>query len=346
LQKNFLYLRGCRTRGPARLRILAGAALAVILCAAAVWADQKPCLQGTFLQLTEAQGHWQSAEWGRLFGYFKALRLSRLIIQWTVYDDLAFFPMKGLRQVSTPPLPAILQLADAAGLKVWVGLAYDSGFWEKIKRDPKLVEIYLRRLRRQAEAIAGQLAPQLQNHPSFGGWYLTTEVDDVNWQEDRAREVLFAFLRDLSAYLHRLTPGARVAISGFSNARTDPKTFGRFWRALLGAASIDAVFFQDGIGTGKLGLEELPLYLGSLRQAVQAQARELQVVVELFRQVSERPFRAQPASWQSVAGQLEIAARFATNGILAFSVPEYMTPLGGAEADRLYNSYLGFLRSR
>ena len=91
-------------------------------------------------------------------------------------------------------------------------------------------------------------------------------------------------------------------------------------------------------------MDELTLYLGALRQAVQTQSRELQVVVELFRQVSERPFRAQPASWDLVLRQLEVAARFATDGILAFSVPEYMTPLGGPEADKLFKAYLQYIK--
>lgn len=305
-----------------------------------------PRLQGTFLQLTEAHGSWQPSQWTRLFQYFKELGLSQLVIQWTVYDDLAFFPTADYRQVPHPPLPAILQLADAAGLQVWVGLAHDPGFWEKICRDPELVEVYLRRMRLRDQAIAEHLAPQLQGHKCFRGWYITEEVDDVNWREAPAREVLFAFLRDLSAFLHRLTPEARVAISGFANARIDPKTFGRFWQDLLGTAAIDAVLFQDGIGTGKLHLDELPLYLESLRRATQAQSRELQVVVELFRQVSERPFRARPASWDLVARQLEIAARFASGGLLAFSVPEYLTPLGGPEADKLFQAYLRYARSR
>ena len=328
--------------------MLVATVLTILLCTHAVAGDQRPAsaarLQGTFLQLTAAHGDWQPADWTKLFGYFKELRLTQLVIQWTVYDDLAFFPAPEYQQVAQPPLPTIMQLADAAGLKVWVGLAHYPGFWEKIRRDPKLVEIYLRRVRLRDEAIAGRLAPQLRNHPSFRGWYIPEEVDDVNWQEAPAQEVLFAFLRDLTAFLHKLTPGATVAVSGFANGRTDPKTFGRFWQSLLGVSAIDTVFFQDGIGAGKLKLDELTLYLGALRQAVQTQSRELQVVVELFHQVSERPFRAQPASWELVLRQLEVAARFGTGGILAFSVPEYMTPLGGPEADKLFKAYLHYTK--
>jgi hypothetical protein len=329
--------------------ILGGIALACLLFSTVAVAADKAAppearLRGTFLQLTEAQGGWKEADWAKLFGYFKELQLSQLIIQWTVYDDLAFFQGENLRQVANPPLATILNLADAAGMQVIVGLTHDSGFWEKINRDPELVGVFLRRQRLRDETLVSQLLPQLQGHSSFRGWYIPEEVDDINWQDAPARQVLFAYLRDLSAYLHKAAPGSRVAISGFTNGRIDPKALGRFWQNMLAETSIDDVLFQDGVGAGKLLPEEVPVYLEALRQAVQSQARKLQVVVELFRQVSERPFRAQPASWDRVARQLEIAARYATGGIVAFSVPEYLTPMRGPEADKLFKSYLNYIR--
>lgn len=330
---------------------LAGVTLALLIFPAAATSGKEPSgtgprLQGTFLQLTAAQGDWQPDDWARLFGYFRQLHLSQLVIQWTVYDDLSFSPAPDLRQVPHPPLAAIFQQADEAGLQVWLGLAHDSGYWEKIRRDPALVAVYLRRLRRRDEALAGRLAAQFGNHRFFRGWYITEEVDDVNWQEAPAQEVLFAYLRDLSKFLHELTPGAGVAISGFANGRTDPRAFADFWRNLLAAANIDVVFFQDGVGAGKLSLAEVAPYLAALRQAVQSQSRTLQVVVELFHRISERPFRAQAASWDRVARQLEIASRYSTGGILAFSVPDYLTPLAGPEADRLFEAYWQFIKSK
>jgi hypothetical protein len=68
-------------------------------------------------------------------------------------------------------------------------------------------------------------------------------------------------------------------------------------------------------------------------------------VVELFQQTRTKPFRAQPASWERVAQQLKIAASYAPDGIMAFSVPEYMTPLGGPEADNLFKAYRHYEKS-
>jgi hypothetical protein len=338
-----------KARTAALVALLAATAVTLLLWTQTVAGEPHPGpaprLQGTFLQLTEAHGDWQPGDWARLFGYFKELGLSQLVIQWTVYGDLAFFPSSAYRQVPRPPLFTLLQMADAAGLKVWVGLTQDPAFWEKISREPHLVDVYLRRVRLLDEALARELAPQLQGHPCFRGWYLTEEIDDVNWREAPARTALFGFLRDLSTLLHQLTPGTRVAVSGFANGRTDPRTFARFWQALLGAAAIDVVFLQDSVGAGKLQLEELPPYLQAMRQATRAQSRDLQVVVELFRQLSEKPFRAQPASWEQVARQLELDAPYSPGGLLAFSVPEYMSPLGGPKAKQLFQAYLHYLKS-
>lgn len=328
-------------------RTLGGIILAFLLMTAVAVAEDKvtskPSLRGTFLQITEVNGRWNEQNWSRLFGYFKELHLSQLIIQWTVYDDLAFFQGENSRQVVTPPLSTILKLADTAGMQVLVGLFFDSSFWGKIRQNPEQVEIFLKRLRQRDETLVGQLAPQLKDHPSFRGWYIPEEVDDINWQEARARQVLLAYLRDLSANLHKAMPGSQVAISGFANGRTDPKSLGLLWQNILAETGIDEVLFQDGVGAGKLRLEEVPLYLEALRPMVQSQGRKLQVVVELFHQVSEHPFRAQPASWDRIARQLEIANHYSTGGILAFSVPEYLTPMGGSEADKLFKAYLKYV---
>jgi hypothetical protein len=142
-----------------------------------------------------------------------------------------------------------------------------------------------------------------------------------------------------------LTPEARVAISGFANARTDPQTLAMIWKALLSEAPIDEVLFQDGVGAQKLSLADLEIYLPVLQQAVASQGRDFRVVVELFRQVSARPFRARPAPWTELERQLSLAAQYSTSGLMAFSVPEYLTPLGGTEAARLSTTYLDWLRS-
>ncbi len=69
-----------------------------------------PGLYGTFIQLSQAHGSWDEDSWRRLFGYLAQLRAREIVVQWTVYDDTAFYPTARHAQVAQPPLETILTL--------------------------------------------------------------------------------------------------------------------------------------------------------------------------------------------------------------------------------------------
>jgi hypothetical protein len=328
--------------------VLAAGLLAIAVVGIGQGADvPPPRLQGTFLQLTSGHAAWTDEDWRRLFGYFVRLRISELVVQWTLYDDVAFYPGSRPSPVSGA-LPAVLRRADEHGMTVTVGLAHDSAYWAKVARDPALVEVYLRTLEQRSLGVARELAPIVAAHRSFAGWYITEEIEDGSWKDPKARAVLFDYVRRLAGSVRTLRPGATVAISGFSNAETDPAVCFDFWRSLLRAAPVDVVMFQDGVGAGKQKLAFLPLYLAAVRDATVAVGRDLQVIVETFQQVPDSAtFKAVPAPWERLERQLEIAAAASTRrGLQAFSVPEYMTPLGGPDAERLFERYLTRLRAK
>jgi hypothetical protein len=330
---------GC-TR-PSWLRLAAGFSL-LTLCASggADAADPpRPRLQGTFLQLSTTNAGWSPETWRQLFRYLERLRVSQLVVQWTVYGDTAFYATERHVPVAQPPLETILTLADRSGMSVMVGLAHDPGYWSKISREPELVEVYFTTQQRRSEAVARELAPVVGRHPSFRGWYITEEIEDSTWKDPRARAVLLA---RLGTGLRAVRADAKIAISGFSNAATQPATFAEFWTALLRAAPIDVWMFQDGIGAGKQQLSYLPLYLDAARDVAAGTGRELQVIVVVFEQVNTAgDFKAVPAALTRVERQLDLAAaRSTARGPLAFSIPEYMTPLGGPAAERLFDAYV------
>jgi tetratricopeptide (TPR) repeat protein len=300
-------------------------------------------LEGTFLQLLRRHGEWHPQDWANLFRYFKELQLSYVIIQWTVYDGVAFYPTTADHQVPNAPLDTILRLADEAGIRVYVGLVAESQYWAHIRQPLPQVEKYLRRLRSHAVSVARQLLPIVARHPSFQGWYISEEIDDTTWRTLDFRAVLSAHLHRLSTHLHDLTPTKSVALSGFANGRLDPQAFENFWSGLLQDAAIDVVLFQDGIGVRKLELPELSSYLMAIRNATQAHHRELKVILEIFDQVAgppldNHPFRAIPAGLERIRRQIELSAAYASS-LVAFSIPEYMTPLGGAAAEGLFDQY-------
>src|SRR5919204_2208729 len=304
-------------------RSLAVGFSAAMLCAAGLGAEPAPPrLSGTFLQLWSTHGAWPEDTWQRLFGYLERLRVGEIVIQWSLYDDLAFYPSARHAHVPQPPLPLIMRLAAERRMSVLVGLASDSAFWNKIARGPELVESYLKAQRARSESVAREVMPLVASEASFAGWYISEEIEDGTWKDPRARTILIDHLRELAAALRVVTPAARIGISGFSNAQTQPSTFGEFWTRLLQAAPIDVFMFQDGIGARKQRLSFLPLYLEAARDATRASGRQLQVIVELFEQTGEaESFAAIPARMDRIERQVELASAYsAPTGVIGFSI--------------------------
>jgi len=257
--------------------------------------------------------------------------LKHLVVQWTEYDNVSFYPA---------PVDTILKLAEQSNMSVFLGLAHDTSFWSSTQRDPELVAVYLRRLRTRSESVAENVAPSASKYKSFAGWYISEEIEDFSWREPALTLALTEHLRQLAVRLHELSPGARVAISGFSNGQSDPKAFELFWRSLLKTSSIDMFMFQDGIGAGKLDLNTLPLYMEAARRATEAEHCELGVIVEMFQQIDAQ---FGPAPLERIVRQLGIASHEYPWRVFGFSVPEYMSPLGGAAAERLFAEYVAAL---
>jgi hypothetical protein len=303
-----------------------------------------PRLSGTFIQLLEEHGKWTDAQWDSLFETLNRIGIHDLIVQWSVLDGSAYYSSGTIRSVANAPLEKLLTEADRFGMSVLAGLVHDTGYWSKIQRGPEAAATYFTNLRARSVAAANELSPIVRKHASFKGWYIPEEIDDINWRTAEARRILFGHLSALGKELRRLTPHATISISAFSQAQCSPEAYQQFWDELFQGTPVNLVLFQDGVGVGKLELNELPVYLQAVRDAAKKNDRMAQVVVELFRQVSGPPldnaeFRAVPAPLERIRAQMALAAQYSIGGIAGFSVPEYMTPLGGDAAAELLSQY-------
>jgi hypothetical protein len=308
-------------------------------------ASAVPRIGGTFLQLLDQHQEWKAEDWSRLFDEFVAMRISKVVVQWSVSEDQAFFASTAFRHGPNPALETILDLADARGMKVSVGLWHDPGYWRSVAGPTQAVEVYLRRSSLRAVSIAEELAPSMEKHPSFDGWYISEEIDDTNWVEPERRRILTEHLHTLTSSLHIPVPKANVSLSCFSNANMDPGALEGFWKSVLTGSSIDRLLFQDGIGAHKLELEYLAPFLSAMKRATAASGRDLAVIVEVFDQTGgpgrdNGIFSAVPAPLARIDRQIMLAAEFATPDIVAFSIPEYMTTAAGEASRKLLEGYV------
>ena len=311
------------------------------------WADNgSPRLQGTFIQLQTAHLTWQRSDWERLFRYFAELQLSLLVVQWVSHDDVQFHRATwpgGDPASKESSIGTILDLARLHDMRVLIGLDHRSVYWQALKGGVQETRSYLQEAHARSIKLARDMLPQVQDHAAFAGWYVTEEIDDETWSPGEMRQILLAFLHSMRTQLRALTPEAPLAISGFTNARQDPLAVEAFWGAILDGTEIDILCLQDGIGTGKVRLDQLAIYLPVIANAAQRRQRPFWVVPELFEQVGGPPiddgrFRAKPASLDRVRRQLQLEAPYG-QALIGFSVPEYMSPMGDLDAGRLYTAY-------
>lgn len=285
---------------------------------ASVFVQSTPRLGGTFLQLNAGHLDWPESRWTELFGYFHSLRLSRLILQWTKDEDVSFVPL----------LPMLLQHAARNGMKVHIGLFNSKMFWSAT--GPAMTVMFAQ-LHEQIIPLIDELKPFVQR-PAFAGWYISQEFDDERWTRKTMRQNGGTFLRSVIRSLRQQTPHSEVAVSAFANGKLSPEELALLWWDVIRYSKLNELLFQDGIGVHKLTLEQLPLYLHALRNQL---GKQLTHVVEIFEQTADDPFAAIPASLDRIEQQLAVSSHSAIRSI-AFSVPEYMTPLGGDAARRLF----------
>lgn len=330
-------------------RVLLLLACLIPVCPLRAAAGVSPRFTGTFIQLLGHHQQWTSDQWRALFSSLRAIGVNELVIQWTVNDQTPLYASRHFKKAPHDVLPRVMDVAREQDFRVLLGLVHDSAYWRKIARNPKLVRVYCKRLLRDNLAAARELADRFGSSPAFAGFYIPQEIDDRTWLPPEHLAVLEAYLTALRQGLRDIAPQAPVAISGFSNAFADPELLGRIWHTLLAQSGIDRVLFQDGIGVGKLGLDDAGIFLAAVAEAARQAGRAFTPIVETFTQVdgppiNTKPFRAEPASLNRLIRQLALADRSPHTGIMAFSLPEYCSPFGVPGAAALYQAYKDGLR--
>ena len=299
-------------------------------------------LKGTFLQLTEAQIARPTAEWRQLFDELRTIGINTLFLQWTVLDRKPLFRTAQHESAANTPLASILDLAAQSGIRVWFGLALDSSYWEEIKQTPELLRPYFHRRLQDLAGFLDDLNATTAGAP-FAGWYIPDEIDDRTWLDPSKRAVLKRYLAETVALLKARRPGSKVAISGFSNSFADPDLLASFWADVISASGIELLLFQDGVGEGKVALENIGMYYGALDRAVRSVGAQLGAVVELFSLMPDG--RRLPAVAGRIREQIAAANRLTSFPAVAFSIPDYMSHLAGRQAGDLLSNFLSSQRT-
>ncbi len=285
--------------------------LLFILSTLASTACAEPSISSTFIQLDQEKSSLEKSDWEKIFRKLHDVGIREVILQWTAINKNPFFtPYR--KMIAKITVVDFLDIAKSNQIKLKIGLIHDPEFWVRIKERPRSLKIYFARLAHDSLQLLRELYPLVHRHPAFAGWYIPQEIDDTNWIKPEKRKVLLLFLKEVTGEIKKVSPGTKIAISGFSNCKLSPLGMAKFWRKIFSSAHIDSIYYQDGIGTKKQDFCTLPLYFDELSNLARKSGVNFVPVIEFFNLASEKEGTnlLSPESTSRVTGQIRVAAKY------------------------------------
>jgi len=297
----------------------------------------RPALRGSFLQPALGDS-WTLEQWRDEFHYMQDALLDQMLIQWTAdsKEKTTVFPstLAGYTQnTQHDVVERALQTADACGAQVYLGLQVNDDWWTNYIDDAS----WLQNEATTANALADDLWQRYQHHPSFAGWYLPFEVDNVETSSAQW-DNLVAFYRTVGNHLHKLAPRKPVVISPFYNTGEGltPSQWQTMWEYVLQRSPIDILALQDGVGAGHATKAQLPEWFSAVGNAIEQSRPSLQFWADTETYISgyaTMPIHSIVNDMRAVQPYVSSYVSFSFNHYLS---PQQVNPL-------YYETYMDYL---
>jgi hypothetical protein len=220
--------------------------------------------------------------------------MSIVIVASCADENTACYPtqLPGRTPVGSNPLEKILSIADANAMKVHLGLVGSSKWWSDHSQE------YLTGLAQDSIAVASELHALYGGHASLKGFYITEEIDNLNWTDETIRKRLVnAFLKPVSDHIKSLNPALIVSEAPFYNVLFEkPEAHGLWWeKTLKDTPHLDLLMPQDGIGVEHGDLQAVVDYFqATARQPMPPDGRSGPTWKSLTRKAGPRRWLASP----------------------------------------------------
>jgi len=256
-------------------------------------------------------------QWPKLFAEVRQQGFDTLVVQWTQYGDAFAAPDEHAWLLQR------VRDARAAGLHIVLGLGSDPAFFtlQDQKKGQDMAD-YLRTLSRRNAEVAHRWAGDLGD-AAIAGWYLPMEIDDVRWNDPKARAQLHDYLVEEQRQLDGIVSRPIYVTSFFAGHMTPDR-----YADLVEDVQRSGVrtWVQDGAGTQRLEQGARQLYMAAAGRCTQPHAQGF--VYELFRQTgSDKTFTA--AALSPVDASEVLAQRAPCNGDSVFFELRYLPAAGG-----------------
>jgi hypothetical protein len=302
--------------------------------------------QGTFTQPWCVDNYTTQAQWDREFNYMKDVGITLWIYQWTgnsknntvIYptDIPGYSQSSGYDQVETA-----LKTAKNFGFKIFMGLVFNSDWWDKQGSDLK----WLLGEAAEMNAVADELyANYFDRYPNtFTGWYINWEMDNYaayNTNPTDKQNIITA-LNEVSKHLDTLNPNLQSSIAPYFNTEggANPQDWHVFWHDIMSQTSVDIVMMQDGVGVGHATVEQVPEWYQEVCAGVKEAGKLCWSDLENFNGTENLT----PANTQRIIDQHQAEYPY-VDKIITYSFIEAMSPEFGIDPV-YYNAYKDYVDS-
>ena len=308
-------------------------------------------LNGAFIQLWNTSGcecgGWTQAQWDSEFEKMRDNQLDYLIVQYSIYHDLSWYSPSSIPSVvyKMNTLNYIVAAAEKVNMQVHFGLYFDETWNSSNKSSATTYSSILSK----HKSVIDELWDLFGTSSAFGGWYIPQELNDLEWQDEPEKSLLFEWVKDITDYTETKSSTKPIMIAPFFNLWLPADRLENWYDELLQkAAHLDRIYPQDGVGiTLKNPKYHIPLYYSAIKRACDNNDRTFGATIETFQQTSGWPvnngsFAATSTDILSLKKQLWAAEEQQPHELIQFSW-SYMQPNLSPASTLLYNDYYNYL---
>jgi len=305
-------------------------------------------ITGTFIdEISHDIPHqnWGKKEWDQDFRHMKEIGIDTVIMIRSGYKRFITYPSKYLLKnlgCYEPPvdlLELFLELSDRYEMQFYFGL-YDSGhYWAT--GDLQL-EIDSNRY------VIDEVWKQYGHHPSFKGWYISTEISRKTKGAIHAFRSLGMQCKEVSNGLPTLISpwiDGKKAVMAASNQITKDdavsiKEHENEWNEIFDGikGAVDAVAFQDG----HIDYHELPAFFEVNKKIADKHGLHCWTNAESFDR--DMPIKFLPIKFEKLRLKLEAARAAGYEKAITFEFSHFMSPQSAyLQAGHLFNRYKEYI---
>lgn len=307
--------------------------------------DTYPTVSGTFMQPWAFAGY-DLAQMTQHLQNLKDVGIDLLILQNTFHYNgkvtKAFFEdsfdqeqlADTYNRDAAGFMGVVLEAAKTCGMEVYIGLANDGDWWNKVFSDEAWLDDHV--------AVSLQAAQQIyegykSSYPdTLTGWYFWPEYWNMDCDEQQLA-LATKFISDYRDGLYAIDSEMPFLLSPFITDDVDAAKTEEFWTQVLSASTLrdgDIFCCQDSVGAGHVTVEQLDGYFAAMKAAAQTKSG-----LKFWANNEDFTPEYKSADMGRLKQQLDITHKYADTHI-SFAFCHYRNPdMGKTNAYEAYKHY-------